>query len=437
MISRFGLPLILAAFILLAVTFSVIVPLGEAPDEVPHWSYIQYLVEHHGLPQSEGPVVGESHQPPLYYLITAVTTSWIPRSGFEVIANPDFILDDPRTPNLLLHQHEALPYRSDVLAWHISRLLSIAMGAVTVWATWQTAREIFRADLSIAIGAAAFVAFLPGFVFISSVVNNDNLVVMLSSLSILQMFRMTQRTIQWRDAGLLGILLGLAALSKLSGFVLWPYAAGLFLSIALKTRQWEKAAIDSGLCFGVATMILSPWMIYNWITFGDPLAWSLYLSVVSLRPAPPTFDEWVGIVRGLYKSFWGSFGGILHLKMSELVYWALGALGLLALAGWVGYAREARKSPLQPSERAALCLFVSFWLLLSATYIRWAITDQAAGEARLLFPGLAPLAIFFATGLARVFRIHTKVAISFVAASLFGLNVGVLLYLNSVFAPFK
>ena len=121
--SRTALPALLAAFVLLTLAYSVAIPLGEAADEVPHFAYVQYLVTQQRLPPPEGTVLGESHQPPLYYFLGALATAWIPRENFQVANNPNFVLYDPRTPNLFLHSNEAFPYRDDVLAWHWVRLL--------------------------------------------------------------------------------------------------------------------------------------------------------------------------------------------------------------------------------------------------------------------------------------------------------------------------
>jgi len=175
-LQRLVFPTLIGLFVLSASAYSMIVPLGEAPDEVSHWAYVQSLLTQPRLPAPEGAVLGEAHQPPLYYLIGSLATFWIPRQDFQVIANPDFVLDDPQTPNLLLHtRREAFPYHDAVLAWHLVRLLSVAMGVVTVWVTWRLASEIFPSDLWIALGAAALIAFLPEFLFISAAVNNDNL----------------------------------------------------------------------------------------------------------------------------------------------------------------------------------------------------------------------------------------------------------------------
>ena len=143
-LRHLAFPSLIGAFVALAFAYSVTIPLGEAADEVSHWSYIQYLLSKHALPKPEGAVLGESHQPPLYYAIGALATAWIPREEFPVIADPGFSLTDSQAANLLLHtRREEFPYQGVPLAWHLVRLLSVAMGAITVCSTWQIARCTF------------------------------------------------------------------------------------------------------------------------------------------------------------------------------------------------------------------------------------------------------------------------------------------------------
>ncbi len=38
--ERFALTALLIVYVALAIAYSVVIPLGEAPDEVSHWSYV-------------------------------------------------------------------------------------------------------------------------------------------------------------------------------------------------------------------------------------------------------------------------------------------------------------------------------------------------------------------------------------------------------------
>ena len=116
----------------------------------------------------------------------------MPEGSFTVKGNSDYslaVVDS--VPNVLLHTgQESFPYRDGALAWHLLRLLSVAMGAGTVWATYALGLLVFPGRPQLAVAAAAFNAFLPEFLFISGAVSNDNLVTMLSGLTLLQMARL-------------------------------------------------------------------------------------------------------------------------------------------------------------------------------------------------------------------------------------------------------
>jgi hypothetical protein len=428
--------LLLAGFALLASGFSVAVPLGEAPDEVSHFAYVEYLVAHRQLPAPEGAVTGEAHQPPFYYLIGALSTTWISFGDWQVIANPDFVLDDPQTPNLLAHTRlEAFPFQGATLAWHVVRLLSVAMGAVTVWATWRIALFLLNGDEWLALGSASFVAFLPEFAFISGMVNNDNLVVMLSALAILQILRMRDAFWSKRQSIILGLFVGLAALTKLSGFVLWPFALLIYVYWGSRSRRWGMAGLHSALCLGTATLIGAPWFVYNLIHFGDPVGWSKVVALSPTRQAVMSVGDWMSVAQGLFSSFAGRFGGALQLKLADAYYWAFGFGLLIALLGWIGYAVDVWNARMPNRMRDTLLVFVLFWLLMLAAYVRWTTTVLGTDQARQLFPGLPLLAIFLIVGLARFAQGRTRGVALILSIVGLALNTAILFCLYALYSP--
>jgi len=154
---------ILAVFALLAAWSSAVIPLGEGPDELPHFTVIRYIARN-----GHRPTTAEEHeafQPPLYYYISAALTAWIDTGDFAIKANADY---DPRAADasrmLLLHTRaEVFPYQGWALAWHLMRLTSVLMGAATVAAIYATALAL-SGERPFALAAAAGVAFLPGFI---------------------------------------------------------------------------------------------------------------------------------------------------------------------------------------------------------------------------------------------------------------------------------
>lgn len=428
-----GLIGVILVFLVLAGAYSIVIPLGEAADEVSHFAYVEYLVEKRRLPEPEGFVRGEAHQAPLYYVIAALATAWIPRDGLVVLANPDFVLNDPQTLNLLLHpRSEGFPYTGTVLAWHLVRLLSILCAGVTVWAAWKTADTFFPNDIVIALAAASFVAFLPSFLSLSAVVNNDNLIIMLASASFLVVAQISQRGLTLRRTVILGALLGLAVLAKLNAFALWVFVLASYLLIAARSRNWRAAARHGILCFSIALIITAPYLVYNLLTHGDPLAWSLYLKVAPLRQTPLTPMELLALAEPVLTSFWGRFGGALQLRMPDVVYLLLGAVALTALFGIVVALRQKSR---YANVRRIVILTAILMLLLGAVYLRFVLADMGAGQARMLLPGIVPLGLTLAAGWFVLFRPFKGWALVIWSGGLLLLALSTLVLIQSSYTP--
>jgi hypothetical protein len=259
---------------------------------------------------------------------------------------------------------------------------------------------------------------------------------MLTSLCVLQMLRILQRPHTRRDAALLGALLGLAALAKLSGVIVWAIGAATWFFLARKTGNWKSAIWNGALCFGIALALVATWVASNLLRYaGDPFAWSAYRAIASVRETPISNRDWVDIALALVTSFWGRFGGALQIELPRAVYAASSAASLIAFLGWLGLARDAFKRQIKPQIQMFFILFASFWTILLVAYVRWAHGDLAAGQARLLFPGLPLLAIFLTVGLARVFAARRTFALAVWSIGWLAPAVGALIFLNSIYAP--
>jgi 4-amino-4-deoxy-L-arabinose transferase-like glycosyltransferase len=307
------------------------------------------------------------------------------------------------------------------------------LGAVTIWATWRIALEILPTEPWLALGAVSFVAFLPGFVTLSAVVNNDNLVIALSHLGVWQLIRMMHAPRRVRDEILLGGILGLALLAKLNASALWIFAAIVLGWRAYQTRTWRNGALTFGWCFGIALALGSPWMFYNLRTYGDPLGWSLYQVVGTLRPTPMTFNEWLVVIPQLVTSFWGRPGGMLNIHLPNELYIALTVLATVSLVGWVQFLRNAELDFARRARRS-LALFAAFWVPMLIVYVQWASNDYAPDQARRLFPGLGLLAIILVVGFTRPAGDRKHIALAVWISGFFTLTVGVLVYLHLSYA---
>jgi 4-amino-4-deoxy-L-arabinose transferase-like glycosyltransferase len=224
------LALILLVYLALATLYAVNVPAWQAPDEPAHYNYIHELAATGQFPVlrmgdydeayirlltrqrfppelSIEPLRYEAHQPPLYYLLGA---------GVFRLAGGGL-----------------LPLR----------LLSVALGALFIILVYAIVRPIFPHQPALALGAAAFTAFLPMHVAQAASINNDALAevllaaIMLLSIRYVKLALLGPRSPARSDALAIGLLLGLALVTKVSAYVAVPIALAAPLIAWYESRR--------------------------------------------------------------------------------------------------------------------------------------------------------------------------------------------------------
>ncbi len=434
---------IILLFLILGVWTSVMIPLGEGPDELPHFTVTRYIIQHARLPDSAEE--HEAFQPPLYYLLSAALTFWIDTRDFVVKANADYALADDAPKTLLLHTRaEAFPYRGWALAWHLMRGLSLLMGAVTIGAIYATTLTLTN-ERNFALITAALLAFLPGFIFMSAIVNNDNLAAMLAALLSWQIVRSlsTHATRHTPHALQTGALLGLGLLSKTSMLAFLPtIAATLLIAARLghwSLREWLRA---NGIVFGLAVLLSGWYYLRNYALYQDWLAWPLVLAANAVRTAPLSVSEWISTLGQVYRSFWLEWIGI---SLEPLVLLCLSLFTVLAVVGMTFHVsrftfyvsrftfhpsagfipasaergaqsarrghgqavsrtthhapRNSLKPPCRPHHTHLATLFAFHWIIITLSWLRWTQTVLGTGQARLFYPALTSIILFLAFGL--------------------------------------
>ncbi len=414
---RHGIWVILVLFLLLSIIYGLATPIFEASDELYHYPYVHYIVSEQRLPVQDPDDIQlwaqEGGQPPLYYLISAIATFWIDTSDFaqRLVHNPHAKIGIPLAPdnkNMVVHTRaERSSFRGTVLAVRLIRLLSILMGAGTVLLTYRIAREILPESLLLALVAASVTAFNPMFLFISASVNNDNLAVVLCSLALLLIVRLIRIGATPRRVAVLGLVIGLAALTKLSALGLLGLAAVAITWDAWQQRSW-RAWLQHGLVLGGLVLAIAGWWyVRNWLLYQDPLGFNVWLEIAGARHISPGAAGLLAEFEGFRISYWGLFGGV-NVLMHPLVYWFYDALTLLAVLGlvvgagrWlVSRTREGQwRSLLQSNNpRPVQMAILALWLvILAAALVRWTRLTPAS-QGRLIFPAIAAVSFLLAYG---------------------------------------
>ncbi len=429
--ADWAIGLILFAFIVLGITYSLVTPIFEAPDEIQHYFYVNYLADEQALPvltiPEEEMFQQEGSQPPLYYLLGALATFWIDTDDALSLLrlNPYANVGIPLAlgnKNVLIHTHqEAFPFRGAVLAIHLVRFLSVLLGAVTVLSTYLLAREIFPQDRALALGAASINAFIPQFLFISGAVNNDGAVTVASSIVLLLVVRLMKGEPNWRGYLGLGLVLGLAALTKLSGLGLVAVALAGLLIVAVKHRS-PRVLIEGGAIVLLAVLLIAGWWyLRNWSLYGDSTALNMHLAIMGARKRTLTLSRFLYEMRGFKTSFWALFGWF-NVLASSVIYRFFDFLTLVALLGLIWVLIKGLRGEHYLSFRYLPPLLL--WLpILVVSFYSWTAKTPAT-QGRLAFPAISVISLLLFWGLSQfVPQRHTKFLTGILGSTLLAVAV--------------
>jgi hypothetical protein len=357
------------------IAFSLLTPTFYAPDEQSHYNYVKYITQNHALPVQTSHTGApandwEYYQPPLYYL--ALT--------------PIYLLSDR------LFKDEFVTVRFlrafSIMCW------VIAMGfAFKLLKTFQT-HSVFEKMFVVAM-----ISLLPTYTFLSSVINNDNLLIAIGGA----IFYLVLQPTSLKNSFLIGILIGLGLLTKLTAIV-YIVLIVLMMLVARIRGTGDRAAIQHTLIQIVIAMIIwTPWVLRNLNVYGSitaeevanvPQQWnSIYHAVwYTLKQMQMTF--WA--VSGIYNNI-----SFFYPTIGKHVFYFAG-IGLL-------YGVLIRREQLMiiVQENTNFIIASALTLLINVILVfRFGIL-YGQGQGRFLFPSLIPLALFMGMGF-RMFPITDK-----------------------------
>ncbi len=376
-----------------------------APDERQHVNYVDGLLSGFGFPVLV-PGDGENyqaHQPPLYYVLGTVVCM---AQGAEK--------QEDLTPGL--------------------RYLNVFLGALTLCAVFVGARYALQND-SLALAAVALTGFMPMFLALHGAASNDPLLICLCSWVFALCCRGFRQGFSVKLCLSIGILMGLAALTKTTALALFVVVGAAMLI------DW-KALSSARLKYAAAILIPAiaipmAWWVRNMKLYGDPFAIGAFNKAFAGSPKASFFIENLGATHywGQMVGWWTLRSGIgvfgyMDLFLPQWIY-VVGILSLLVLflGGFFGWSRLERSEENLATRKClnlalvlmgvVLLLFVQF----NSTYFQ--------GQARYLFPAVAGSSIWCAFGLRKLGPWATKYGWAVIAILLVALNV----YVAGSFLP--
>ena len=388
--------MIVTVWVLMALTIAQATPAWEANDEPDHVANVATLTSGHWYRLGTG---FESHQPPLYYLLLA---------GYERVLGlpPKPVVPPPYVvgpPDHGLYSHDGVGEGSVERRLKLLRTISVLLGAATLLLTAAAVRRM-TTDPWTPVVAAALVACVPKFTFVSGVINNDNLTnalgglgLLLGALALKAGGRRTRARVLLAVG--LGAALGALIATKLTGAALGP--ALLLAAVAAPGSARLRGALLGAFVLGFAAA--GGWyLVQNQVRHGDPLAAEatrdyLMATVPNIFVTESfTAQAFEHVPRNLWRSFWYTSGWNQFVWVYWWVYlplWiGLGA-GLLALVVPPRRRRVASRAVMWFCGVGALCGAVALWIVgIETTTV----------QARVAFFSLPFLGALFALGLERV-----------------------------------
>lgn len=344
-------------FLICAVLYSIITPLGAGQDEYSHLGYVLIVAQHLALP---GHGVYERQQPPLYYLLAAILYK---------LSGSTFVV----------------------------RLLSPLFGAATLIVCMRTARLIFPRRPWLAVLSALLIAIIPQFQWVDATITDDPLSYLVAALIALQTVRLildpAYERPSTRVAVRIGLLAGVALLSKETTWVLLAFLYGVGAvrwKLHMRFKQWAALV-------GIPAVLAGWWYVRNLMLF--------HSLIPSLTPINNpghillhlnSYSDVHGWITITFKSFFGYFGPrptpLQLLGQSTNIFRALELLVVVIVVACVIMTMN-RWTRLSARQKAVIYTFVAMLALSLLASVVNSMKVDFQPQGRYLYVAITGIAI--------------------------------------------
>lgn len=382
--ERGWLALIFSLYFLLAIGYSLLMPIWEAPDEPAHYHLAWHTATYGEFPTEMN---YEAHQPRPYYYLGL----WIIRALDKI--DPELTrFRHPREFPFTIRKPERRFDWTDEnynFFWgvYVLRWINIVFGSAALWLNWKAFKQM--APLPLALAALALSALMPQYLHITSSVNND----VLGTLAGAFLFYLTIRFLK-EPSNLLGLFLVVLAilLPFSTKLTVLPVSAAVFLMLAWRLffgfpqKRWLLYSAFGILVAATIFYLLFPETVQAaW----NEIQWRLF----SLRKNALTEKYIRAITSQIIWTYWGKVGWLA-------VGLPLPVIQLLTGMGLIGMTFQAVHLIRSRTRGLLLGLWVAAWAIGIFTLLavlRNGLTTFAT-QGRLLFPAIGALSVLMVAG---------------------------------------
>ena len=291
---------LLGLWVILSINNLFKLDLANGFDFFAHYEYIHFIVDNWRIPYAGDGI--QTFQAPLFYGVAAVlhtVFSWF----FETL-----------TVERLL------------------RIVPLLCGMAQIELCYRALRIVYPDRVDVQIVGTTFGALIPMNLYISQVVGNEPMTGLFGGFVCVLLIGMVcgKFSEEWKNFVLLGVVLGLALLSKATSFLLLPITLAAFAYRTMQRKvRLNQAAISMAIVLGTAGIIAGWYYVRNLIHFQsmfvggwDPeigLQWWQHPGYRMLGQylhfgqalSFPIFSATTGFWDGFYSTFWadGYLGG--------------------------------------------------------------------------------------------------------------------------------
>jgi hypothetical protein len=385
--ERRWLILIFALYFLLAIGYSLLMPLWEAPDEPAHYHLAWHLATYEEYPSEE--INYERHQPRAYYYFG----SWVIRALDSVDTELTRFRRPKEYPFTIRKPERRFEWTDQnyrpLWGVYILRWVNIVVGAGALWLNWKTFKRIAPDEPFLCLAALAFTALMPQYLHITSSVNNDTLGTLAGAL----LFYLAVRFLL-HPATLPGLLLIFLAilLPLFTKLTVLPVSAAILVTLVWKwlfgfpQKRW--------LLYSGVLILLGAGIFYllfpETVQFAlSEIQWRLF----SLRKNALTEKYIRSVSSQILWTYWGKVGWLAV----GLPFWIIQLLTGLGVMGMILHIYSLIRSRVRGLQ---LGLWLAVWFVAVFTLLavfRNGLTTFAT-QGRLLFPAIGALSLLMVAG---------------------------------------